>query len=86
MYQAFGSYEIPFLLAGGPPIICAFIMLFILRVQVLEANLRNAGVIEPEDDKKNIKRLVRKASVLFVTNIQPDPEKYGNSISSSTII
>jgi len=43
-------------------------------------------IIKPENDKKNIKRLARKASILFVTNIQPDPEKYGNSIISSSLI
>lgn len=65
-------------------------MLFILRVEKLEANLQSTGVIEMEDEKKNLRRLSRKASHgLFLANvsvIKPKIEKYGNSISSFMII
>lgn len=33
LYEALGSYQLPFLLAGCPPLVCAFMMMFIHRIK-----------------------------------------------------
>lgn len=37
LYEAMGSYQLPFLLAGCPPILCGLIMFLIFRVKNHEA-------------------------------------------------
>lgn len=56
LYEAFKSYQIPFLLAGCTPIICAFIMLFIHRIRRQEARLQRLAIaahIEVEQNNNN---------------------------------
>ena len=45
LYEALGSYQMPFLLAGCPPILCAFMMLFIHRVKDKKEKSNNNDVI-----------------------------------------
>ena len=52
LYEAFKSYQIPFLLAGCTPIICAFIMLFIHQEARLQ-RLAIAAHIEVEQNNNN---------------------------------